>query len=183
MATLREVARMDEKTRRYLKKKLNQRRKELRTVKRAVRKLAEELEYEYKIKWESCPLQELANRQSYKDIYDGSDWSVDKVIYFVVYRDGSIKEVPVGDYSRDSAYEGDYPVSWKKDIYVGDFLNENTIAVVKYSKCIITWRNYEREELTVYIPEVNKEELKEILLSAIKKIDKTEKLLELIARL
>lgn len=101
----------------------------------------------------------------------------------MIYKNGEVKEVPIGNYRRDSAYEGEYPVSWKKDVYVGDFLTEDAIAVISYYECVITFRNYENYEMTVYLLEANKEELKELLLEKVRQIDDVGKILELLARL
>ena len=183
MVRLKEVAKMDRGTREYLDRKLKERREELAIVKKALKELKEELEYDGKVEWKSVNAKELADKQAYKDIYDGDDWSVEKNLYFVIYKNGKVKEVPIGNYHRDSAYEGEYPVSWKKDVYVGDFLTEDAIAVISYYECVITFRNYENYEMTVYLLEANKGELKELLLEKVRQIDDVGKILELLARL
>jgi len=59
MVRLKEVAKMDRETREYLNRKLKERRKELAIVKKALKELKEELEYDGKVEWKSI-------KQAYK---------------------------------------------------------------------------------------------------------------------
>ena len=107
---------------------------------------------------------------------------------WVVHKDGSWQEVPYGFYSQEYASNHDPNYYEEDDVYVADYLTEDTIAIIVRDRTYVDveGRDYENEtKTTVYflqpIPQEEERALKEALKKKIDELPITE-LLSLLER-
>ena len=132
-----------------------------------VKKLAKELGVKKIVK---TTVDKIAKKQSYYDGRDGCVSSESYTYYTVFYYDGkeiSSVEVPEGRYRQGYADNHIQDIKEEKDIYVGDYLNDDAIAVLE---CSYDSEYDEDEEKVLYVlKKVDKQELKEEILKRVRR--------------
>lgn len=156
-------------------------------IKKALEEIKESVEAspEIEVKWRKEEFKNLASAQSWYEGWDSCCASSTHLVkYFVVYDNGTSTQVPYGYYYQGYAANHTPDVEEKADVYVGDFLNENAIAVVRYDYDYSEYEDYGNgEEITVYLPEyAPRGELEYEIVERIKEVP-VEKLYEILARL
>jgi len=132
-------------------------------------------------------LSELSDMKSTYYMYDSccaSSLNITK--YFIVRDNGIIIDVEYAYETNEYGSNYDPDNSIERDIYVGDYINDNTAYIVEYERNYQDYNEYIDERiLTIYIPKnkINKEKIKNDIIKKIKDTDDLSKLLEIWNRL